>query len=232
MKMNKSIILLPIAAILLNGCSTYKTISSDDFISYLNDAEASVSVESSNLNNVRISNALNVEQFNYKEGEFYYYNYFVFALILPIASKEVTWKENGKFYHYTYSSITGKTTDTEITEEQFNTYMLGHKAKISAELLKPYTTSKAYIAGTDEGYLDYTVKCQKSGLNYRMVASKKGPSTSDSSKTVTYTTTITFANKLPKKWENKGEGKSYWDYNFGDAKLVNPHENTNNNSNE
>ena len=224
MKKTSSIILLPMTALILSGCfSSYKSISSDEFKEFLTTAQSEVAVDSDKIDNVSMSTYLGVESYNYKKGEFYRYNYFLFALLIVVSQQECTWKEDGKYYYYSYSSVTQKTVDQEITEEEFNTKMAAHRAKISSKLSEPYVTSLAYIEAPVEGT---DVKYSKSSTHYRLIASRKDASSSDSSKTVTYTTTITFKNNLPEKWENKGEGKSYTQYSFGDAEFHNPHDNT------
>ena len=113
--MNKKIpfTLLAMSTMLLTACDT--GISQEKFVEHLNATKANITLESEVLNNVHIKDKSNLNQTNYKEGEFYSK---VSGLILTRV-QEYTWKdEDGKYYHYKKSVL--EDIDKEITKEQFD----------------------------------------------------------------------------------------------------------------
>ena len=135
--------LLAMSTLLLTGCN--QKVSKEQFASVLNDGKANVN----EVTNVNFHNKLSVENFNYKEGEFYTHKN---GLILSHQA-EYTWKdEDGKYYHYVNIVITGTKTKTELTESQFNNNMTAHKAKIVGELLNPLLKAEQLMDENQEAY--------------------------------------------------------------------------------
>lgn len=230
MKHLKSALMLLSIPMLLTGCFR-NSVSKEKFLNQLDEAKAETAIESTKVDNVQIHNKLNIESWNYKVGEFYSHHYFAIALIVPINYGEYTWTEDGKFYHAT--KIVGKDlTTSEITKEQFENYMEGHRATISGKLREPILSTESYLYGNDDTY-----KVESSKLTYQplskeyrsvVVTSTQEPDPNNYEQTITRKRTFTFVfkNKLPKTYTTKenwdGGSEQKWSYSYGDAKFHNP----------
>ena len=138
--------LLALSSLVVTGCSQAKLKAK--YGELVQQGKAKVA----EVTNVKYHNKLSVSAYNYKEGEFYAYKMFALALIIPISEQNYTWKEDGKFWHYHYSSFGNKKTLTQLSEEDFNTMMTNHKASIVEDLLNPLLKAEVLM---DENQTDY-----------------------------------------------------------------------------
>ena len=226
---NKALLFLPLVTTLVTGCSFSSSLSKDKFQSSFD--KVTENREQNPPKNVTSKDKiLGTTERQYKEGEFYTYKYFVVALILPIDEREATWKEDGKFYHYSYNNLTKKESLIEINEDSFNTYMEGHKATIMSMLMEPINTTKNLLNENKEVYKTVSNSYKKdmfsnefyikSNVTYETI---NGDTKEEHQKTIT----IKYKNNLPsentsKEKTSNGTSTNTTMYTYGKAVFVNP----------
>lgn len=219
---NKALLFLPLVT-LLTGCSFSSSLSKAKFESNL---EQVVNNINAGQKNVAIRDRLGTTAYNYKEGEFYSYHYFVVALILPIEESNMTWKdEDGKYYHYTYNNLNKTKKLVEIDETTFNTYMQGHKETIHNLLMEPVNTTYDLLNENKDKYTSVSNQLKKdmfsnefyikSKVTYRV---QNGDTYENHQKTIT----IKYKNNLPIEHTSKEDGTSTRKFSYGDAKFSKP----------
>ncbi len=226
--------LLALSSIVLTGCSQSKLKS--QYSDMVQQGKAKVT----EVTNVKFHNKLSVNSYNYKEGEFYAYKMFALVLIVPLSEQNYTWKEDGKFWHYTYNSIGNKKSLTEITETVFEQYMAAGKAKVVEELLNPLSKAETLMDENQTEYKSVSNKYKKNILNdqYTLTSTaKKEVITShdeyneetgeystviDSTEEQTTKYTIVLKKGLPIKYSTKTDSEQTWTYTYGNAEFTVP----------
>ena len=219
MKNIKSIITLSLVPVMLAGCSLPKKINEEQFREKYNETVTYLSSVDNVPSNIHIQNKAGATKYDYKEGEFYGYYNFALLILVPVTGGEYTWKEEGKFYHAEKNMFDNKKSyKKEITEEQFNTYMAGHKNKMLEELQMPLNMATILLNGGEnyENIRNTYYSVGKTGWKL----SSKAEYVSDNNKTYSYT--IQFNNNLPVKYTSKGDSETVWKYSLGKAKLSVP----------
>ena len=218
MKNIKPIITLSLLPLLLTGCVS-KGISQDEFLPKKEASEAYLSDANNCPTDIHIQNKGGVEKYDYKEGEFYTYRMFALILIVPVTSGTYTWKEDGKYYHAETHTDSKKNKKSEITEEQFNTYMLQHKAKIMSELNVPLARVNDLLNPNEEIYSSVDNKFYALGdTGWKMIS--KVSYVDENAKDAKIT--IEFNHDLPVKYTTKTDSESYYKYELNKATLVPP----------
>lgn len=214
MRMNKKLFLIvPAITLLLTGCFD-KTVSKENMIKVLEEAESAFMSEQSLFTNVRIRNKIQ-HSYDYKEGEFYRYH--EFALIYY--QTECIWVENGEYYHYLVDGWNSKlNVDAKVSKEEFDELMGKAKNKITNELFRPI--DKAYqIATKDDPTFKNTYK-SNSGT-YTVKSERQYVTSEGQSETEKYV--IKFKNNLPTRYQINNNGEQDWKYQYGKAEFINPH---------
>lgn len=237
--MKKSLVLLPLIAVMLTGCLS-SGLSKEKFQTRFDKVKANMVETNETLKNVTIKDKLSVNVYQYKEGEFYSYKMTAILLIVPIMQGTYTWKEDGKFYHAETHTDSKKDKLYEITEQQFNDYMVSHKAKILSELNAPVNLTETLLSEQHEGYTSVKNKYSKnmfskdfklsSTVTYQSSSYSDGSEVTEE-KTKTYT--VQFSNFLPKTYSYKdGDSSGKTTYTYGKAEFTKPGVATNDSSSE
>ena len=102
---------------------------------------------------------------------------FALILIVPVTQGTYTWKENDKYYHAETHTDSKKNKKTEITKEQFDTYMLGHKAKMISMMEDVTGKIKNLMQDKPEGGITATNEYKYDGFNseYHFYSKAKVP---------------------------------------------------------
>ena len=228
MKRTNVLTLFPFIALTLTSC--VNGISKDEYEAKLSEVEANYA----NITDVHINNRNNTTKYDYKEGEFYGYYNFALIIFVPITQGTYTWKDGDKYYHTEVHADSSKTKKSEISKEQFDTYMTAHKAKIlslmSEVTLKihdfmqenPTTVSKA------ENEYKYD-SFNKEYHFYSKVVETYQDSEGNPEKTDYF---VSFKDQKLKEYHAKtGTSDSYRYFSYGDAKFNEPTMPDNNSSN-
>ena len=218
--MNKKIpfTLLAMSTMLLTACDT--GISQEKFVEHLNATKANITLESEVLNNVHIKDKSNLNQTNYKEGEFYSK---VSGLILTRV-QEYTWKdEDGKYYHYKKSVL--EDIDKEITKEQFDVYMATARGEICAKLNEGIMECENLLREEPETYINvknafYQTANGEYRLNSTMTYKENGDGAEKTRKVI-----FLMKKNLPIKYTVKTDSESTTSYTYGNAKFSKPEHN-------
>lgn len=218
--MNKKIpfTLLAMSTMLLTACDT--GISQEKFVEHLNATKANITLESEVLNNVHIKDKSNLNQTNYKEGEFYSK---VSGLILTRV-QEYTWKdEDGKYYHYKKSVL--EDIDKEITKEQFDVYMATARGEICAKLNEGIMECENLLREEPETYINvknafYQTAKGEYRLNSTMTYKENGDGAEKTRKVI-----FLMKKNLPIKYTVKTDSESTISYTYGNAKFSKPEHN-------
>ena len=234
--MKKSMILVLLPALLTTGCFS-STIKEEKMEEVVNEVESTIT--SGNFTNVHINDKIQ-HKYEYKEGEFFYYNDFALLLIVPITELVCTWSQDGKYYHYEkYSANEKKNKDEEITKEQFDAYMAEHKKTIAYQLMNPVNASKKLLGTYQYQETDYTKYKSIKDTSYKYNSfekeyTQKATGVYDLTmyedgveKTVEKEDkyTIVYKKGMPVKMTTKNDGDQTWKYTYGNAKFHNPKEN-------
>ena len=227
----KVLALTSVTSLVLTGCFL-KKLSQDEFLSRLDDVKGQLTLTNEKMNDIHINNKLNVNVYNYKEGEFYAYKMFALILIVPVTEGEYIYKQDGKFYQIKTHTDSKKDTKTEISEEQFNILMLERKQSMIDRLMMPVNTCEGLINGTTEQEyksVKNTFKGSKkklqfvSNVTFDVTTNEYNDETGVTEEKVEEKKgkfTITFESNLPKKYINKtDDGETTWDYCYGKAEL-------------
>ena len=225
--MNKKVpfILIAMSAMVLTACDT--KISQDKFVAQLETTKANITLDSEALDNVHMSNKLNVNVIDYKKDEFYINTTFAMALIIPIITKYYTWKdEDGKYYHAEEHTITSNNQYKEITKEQFDVYMASGRGDICAKLNEGVANCESMLKEQPEDSQYYNIKnsfVQTINGEYKMTSTMNYKTTQDGSEVEkTRKTTFIFKKNLPVKYTINDNGESFYKYSFGKAELRKP----------
>ena len=218
--MNKKIpfTLLAMSTMLLTACDT--GISQEKFVEHLNATKANITLDSEVLNNVHIKDKSNLNQTNYKEGEFYSK---VSGLILTRV-QEYTWKdEDGKYYHYKKSVL--EDIDKEITKEQFDVYMATARGEICAKLNEGIMECENLLREEPETYINvknafYQTAKGEYRLNSTMTYKENGDGAEKTRKVI-----FLMKKNLPIKYTVKTDSESTTSYTYGNAKFSKPEHN-------
>ena len=217
--MNKRIpfVLMAMSTMLLTACDT--GISQEKFVEHLNATKANITLESEVLNNVHIKDKSNLNQTNYKEGEFYSK---VSGLILTRV-QEYTWKdEDGKYYHIKKSLV--ENIDKEITEEQFNVYMATARGEICAKLNEGIMECENLLREEPEMYTNVKNSFYQTAKGEYRMNSTMTTKVMEESQEVEKTRKVIFLMKknLPTKYTIKLDSNSTVSYTYGNAKFTKP----------
>lgn len=225
---NKTLLFLPLVATLLTGCSFSSSLSKDKFSSKFDEVKENL--KNNPPKDVTIRDKLSTTVYQYKEGEFYSYKYFVIALIVPIDERNATWKEDGKFYHYSYNNLTKKETYAEISEETFKTYMADHKATIMSLIMEPINITDDLLNENKDAYKTVSNSYKKellsnefyikSNVTYETI---NGDVKEEHDKTIT----IKYKDKLPlentsKEKVNNSTSTNTKKFTYGKAEFTKP----------
>ena len=228
MKKLSAITLLSVASLILTGCFD-KTISKEKFEENLNDVKTHLTWENEDITDVHINSRLNIEVYNYKEGEFFSYKYFAIALIVPISYGDYTWKDGDNYYHYHDDVIDSHDKLTVLSEESFNTYMAQHKATLISVLSKPVNACEDLMSEQPTLYDNVTCKYQQTSKKVFRLNATGSYETQDSSNpeqmvTKTAKVTIDFKDRLPIKYKytTKTDSEDTWKYEYGSAAFAAP----------
>ena len=206
------------STMLLTACDT--GISQEKFVEHLNATKANITLESEVLNNVHIKDKSNLNQTNYKEGEFYSK---VSGLILTRV-QEYTWKdEDGKYYHYKKSVL--EDIDKEITKEQFDVYMATARGEICAKLNEGIMECENLLREEPETYINvknafYQTAKGEYRLNSTMTYKENGDGAEKTRKVI-----FLMKKNLPIKYTVKTDSESTTSYTYGNAKFSKPEHN-------
>lgn len=221
--MNKKVpfILMTLGSILLTACDS--KIGQERFTEQLNATKANISIDSESLDNVHMSNKLDINVIDYKKGEYYINTTFALALFIPIIQKYYTWTENGKYYHAEEHTIQNLNKYEEITKEQFDVYMSSGRVEVCAELNKGVAEcEKLMNPSDDEVYYDIKNSFYRTASGEYKFSSKmnyKEVNSDNQEEEKTRTVTFLMKNNLPVKYSYKTDGESYYKYSFGKAEL-------------
>ena len=226
--MNKKVpfMLLAVSTMLLTACDT--KVSQEKFVAQLDATKANVTLDSANLDNVHMSNKLNINVIDYKKDEFYINTTQALAIIIPIISKYYTWKEGDKYYHAEEHTITSNNKYSEITKEEFDVYMATGRGEVCAKLNEGITNCDNMLKEQPEGSQYYNVKnsfVQTAAGEYKMTSTMNYKTTEDGEEVEKKRTTIfVFKKNLPVKYTIKDNGETFYKYSFGKAELRKPSE--------
>ena len=210
--------LLSISSILLCGCNS-KKLSQEEYQEELKGVQEALVIDNDKLDNVHINSRLNVEHYDYIEGEFYAYRQFALILIIPINMEDYTWKDGDKYYHYK-ATTANNGQKSEITKEQFDNYMATGRQTILNKLMEPYNLNLSMMSDeTSDIYKDRvnTYSKQGSELNFKCVYNAV-----KSDETLEKTTVnIKYKDFLPIKYTSKSkDSNTRWDYKYGSASFT------------
>ena len=208
------------STMLLTACDT--GISQEKFVEHLNATKANITLESEVLNNVHIKDKSNLNQTNYKEGEFYSK---VSGLILTRV-QEYTWKdEDGKYYHYKKSLL--EDIDKEITKEQFDVYMATARGEICAKLNEGIMECENLLREEPETYINVKNAFYQTAKGEYRLNSTMTTKVMEESQEVEKTRKVIFLMKknLPTKYTIKLDSSSTVSYTYGNAKFSKPEHN-------
>ena len=169
---------------------------------------------------MHIKDKSNLNQTNYKEGEFYSK---VSGLILTRV-QEYTWKdEDGKYYHYKKSVL--EDIDKEITKEQFDVYMATARGEICAKLNEGIMECENLLREEPETYINvknafYQTAKGEYRLNSTMTYKENGDGAEKTRKVI-----FLMKKNLPIKYTVKTDSEGTISYTYGNAKFSKPEHN-------
>lgn len=221
-------LLLPLFALTLSGCSTFKEIEKEQYLEELARVEQSISVGFNSLDQLKInSHTIVKDEYDYKAGEFYCYKYFVLALIVPVTRESYVYKDEGKYIHSEYYTIESQNYCKEVNEESFNAALINGRNTMKNFAMQHLNGIKANINDEYSGdgmsdiekhyYFSESTNEYKFVFSYNMeVDSKK------EKRDIIYITKDSF----PSIYETKTDGKtsSKYVYTYDDASMITPPE--------
>ena len=221
----KSLLILSVP-FLLTACT--KSIDIDTFKGKLAEAEANLAMTSDKLpEQLHYDVKGNTSTYDYKEGSYYRHTTWGLILIVPFSTNTSTWEKDGHYFHYVYDSLAKKETYSEITLEQFNTYMSAGKEQMRSLFLEPINKTKELMSYEDGTvvqetalYSSVTNKYYAKGDNYFKIASK-AVNKSDEETVTNFT--IEFENGFVKKYQSvTGNSKTINNYRINYSQFSEP----------
>lgn len=191
-----------------------KKLSKEEYQEELNKVQANLNLDNETLKNFHANNKLNVQHYDYVEGEFYAYRQFAIVLIIPINDENYTWKENDKYYHFTAGIKDDSKKLSEITKEQFDNYMLAGKQTLLNRISESYNLNMKLLDNSDETYLNKENTYTKSGSSLTFKCKAEQYYGEELQKV---NITINYKDYLPTKMVIKGSSTDEWTYKYGSA---------------